>query len=135
MNETVFEMHFHNAMMELIRSTLGLGQGRFNFYKYSPQKESFVGFDQAYIRTDLNEQELFNQLKNDAINNGYNLSNFFIGLFLQYKVVKKMQKRTRTTPSGITANPYFRVSVDTQKNDRTGFHNMNYCITLTEIIA
>lgn len=128
MNETVFEMHFHKAMMELIRSTLGLGAGRFNFYKFSPQKECFVGFDQAYIRTDLGEDDLFDQLKTDAINNGYSLTNFFIGLFLQYKVVKIMQKRTRTTPRAIVANPYFRISIDTHKNDRTGFsqHELLY---------
>ena len=132
MNETVMEMHFHNAVMELIRTNLGLGAGRFNFYKYSPQKECFVGFDQAYIRTDLSENDLFNQLRSDAINNGYNLTNFFIGLFLQYKVVKIMQKRTRTTPSDITARPYLRVSIDTHKNDRTGFSQHELLFNLNQ---
>ena len=121
MNETVLEMHFHNALMELVRTTLGLGAGRFNFYKYSPQKECFVGFDQAYVRTNLSEDDLFNQLRTDAINNGYSLSNFFIGLFLQYKVVKSVGKSTRTTPRTIRSRPYLRVSIDTHKNDRTGF--------------
>jgi len=127
MNETVLEMHFHNAILESIRSNLGLGTGRFNFYKYSPQKECFVGFDQAYVKTDLSENELFEQLKNDATNNGYNLANFFVGLFLQYKVVRHMKKRTRTTPQTITA-PYLRVSIDSHRNERTGFsqHELLY---------
>lgn len=121
MNETVLEMHFHNVMLESIRSNLGLGPGRFNFYKYSPQKECFVGFDQAYVRTDLSADDLFTQLKNDAATNGYNLTNFFIGLFLQYKVVKTMQRSSRTTPRVIRSRPYLRASIDTRKNDRTGF--------------
>lgn len=118
--ETVFEMHFHNAIMNQIKSTLGLGKGKFNFYKYSPQKECFVGFDLAYVRTDLKEDKLFEQLKNDAVEKGYNLTNFFVGLFLQYKVVSPMQKKNRTTPEGITQKPYFRVFIDTKKNNKTG---------------
>jgi len=106
--------------MELFRSTLGLGNGAFNFYKYSPQRECFVGFDQAFVRTDLSPNQLFRELKNSAINNNYNLSNFFIGLFLQYKVVKELVKRSRVTPLQITANPHYRISLDTKKNLHTG---------------
>lgn len=119
-NETVLEMHFHHAILELFRNTLGLGNGAFNFYKYSPQRECFVGFDQAFVKTDLSPDQLFQELKNSAINNGYNLSNFFVGLFLQYKVVKEMVKRSRVTPPQITANPHYRISLDTKKNIRTG---------------
>lgn len=42
--------------MELIRETVGLGaDGHMNFYKWSPQKECFVGFDQAYVKTQLSD--------------------------------------------------------------------------------
>lgn len=119
-NETVLEMHFHHSIIELFRTTLGLGNGAFNFYKYSPQRECFVGFDQAFVKTDLNPEELFQDLKHSATNNGYSLSNFFVGLFLQYKVVKEMSKRSRVTPFQILGNPHFRASLDTKKNIRTG---------------
>ena len=119
-NEAVLEMHFHHSILELFRNTLGLGKGAFNFYKYSPQRECFVGFDQAFVKTDLSPDNLFQELKNSAINNGYNLSNFFIGLFMQYKVVKEMAKRSRVTPPQIITNPHFRISLDTKKNIRTG---------------
>lgn len=59
MNETVLEMHYHRPLMDLFRAVFGLGAGGINFYKYSPQRECFVGFDQAYARTELSEQELF----------------------------------------------------------------------------
>lgn len=127
-NETVLEMHFHNPMFSLFRDTFGLGNGSFNFYKYSPQKECFVGFDQAFVSSELSEDELFNKLKNSARNDGYNLSNFFFGYFLQYKVVKTLQKRMRHTPTQVTSRPHYRVSLDTQKNVKTGFsqHELLY---------
>lgn len=127
-NETVLEMHYHRPLMELISSALGLGAGAFNFYKYSPQRECFVGFDQAFVRSDLSEQEMFNRLKSSALTNGYNLSSTFIGLFLQYKVVKQIQRRLRHTPPMITNRPHLRVSLDTKKNINTGFsqHELLY---------
>lgn len=121
-------MHFHYPLIELFRNTLGLGDGAFNFYKYSPQRECFVGFDQAFVKTELSEDELFDELKSSALNNGYSLSNFFIGLFLQYKVVKELTRRSRHTPSQIKSNPHYRVSLDTIKNANSGFsqHELLY---------
>ena len=127
-NETVLEMHFHKPIMELFSSTLGLGDGAFNFYKYSPQRECFVGFDQAFVKSDLSDKEMFERLKSSATNSGYELSSTFVGLFLQYKVVKQMQRRPQYTPAMITNRPYFRVSLDTKKNINTGFsqHELLY---------
>lgn len=127
-NETVLEMHFHKPLMELFSSTLGLGAGSFNFYKYSPQRECFVGFDQAFVRSDLSDQEMFGKLKSSAMTNGYSLSSTFIDLFLQYKVVKQMQRRPRHTPPMITNGPHLRISLDTKKNINTGFsqHELLY---------
>lgn len=119
-NETVLEMHYHKPLMDLFREQLGLGKGKFNFYKYSPQKECFVGFDQAYVQTDLSPEDLFKSLKDDAMNNGYSLSNFYVGYFLQFKVVKKLVKKSIYTPVTITTKPYYRISLDTQKNINTG---------------
>ncbi|MBD3376625.1 hypothetical protein GF406_16435 [candidate division KSB1 bacterium] len=127
-NETVLEMHYHSALLDVFRKTLGLGKGKFNFFKYSPQKECFVGFDQAYVQTDLSEHDLFQNLKSSAINNRYQLKNFFFGYFLQFKVVKKIHKRSRFTPKNINRNPHLRVSLDTTKNVNSGFsqHELLY---------
>lgn len=109
---------------------MGLGQGSFNFYKYSPQKECFVGFDQAYIRSELSDDQLFRELRSSAMNDGYHLRNFFIGYFLQFKVVKEMQRRVRHTPPQIVSRPHYRVSLDTKKNVHTGFsqHELLYSL-------
>lgn len=127
-NETVLEMHFHKPLLDLFQVTLGLGKGKFNFYKYSTQKECFVGFDQAFVQTDLTEDELFTKLKKSAIDDGYNLSNFFVGYFLQFKVVKILQRHSRHTPSQVRFYPHYRVSIDTKKNINTGLsqHELLY---------
>ena len=120
-SETVLEMHYHAALMNLFRTTFGLGPGgQINFFKYSPQKECFVGFDQAYVMTDLGVDDFFDILQQSAMFNNYNLSEVFIGYFLQFKVVKPMQKSSRYTPPQVVNRPYYRVDLDTQKNAYTG---------------
>lgn len=122
MNETVLEMHYHRPLMDLFRETFGLGKsGQINFYKYSPRKECFIGFDQAYVKTQLSEDNFFDILQKSASNDGYALKEAFVGYFLQFKVVKRMQKMTRVTPSCITRSPHYRVDLDTTKNQKTGF--------------
>lgn len=129
-NETVLEMHYHKPLFELISKSLGLGSGSFNFYKYSPQRECFVGFDQAFIKSELTEQEMFNALKDSALNQNYRLPKTFIGLFLQYKVVKPMVNRSRTLPQSVTSRPYFRASLSTKKDLKTGYsqHELLYSL-------
>lgn len=102
--ETVLEMHFHRPLMDALRNTLGLGDtGTLTFYKYSQRKECFVGFDQAYAKSELSEIDFFDQLKTAANFSGYALPNQFIGYFLQFKVVKEMARRSRYTPRSILA--------------------------------
>lgn len=113
-NETVLEMHFHGPIMEAIRETFGLGDGAFNFYKYSPQREAFVGFDQAYVKTDLGGDDLFTVLRDRAQNHDYEISGFFFGYFLQFKVVKELSKRSKNTPNQVTSNPHYRSQIDTR---------------------
>ena len=120
-NETVLEMHYHRPLMDLFRTTFGVGPGgQINFFKYSPQKECFVGFDQAYVMTDLGVDEFFNILRRSALSNNYRLRDIFMGYFLQFKVVKPMQKSTRYTPPQVVNRPYYRIPLDTKKNVNTG---------------
>jgi hypothetical protein len=128
-NETVLEMHFHKPLMDLFRSTFGLGGiSGVNFYKYSPQRECFIGFDQAYVKTDLSEDDFFDILKHNSMTNNYQLNDIFIGYFLQFKVVKEMQVFKKYTPSEITNRPHYRVTLDTTKNINTNLsqHELLY---------
>lgn len=119
--ETVLEMHFHRPIMELIRDAFGLGpNGQMNFYKWSPQKECFVGFDQAYVKTQLGDAEFFDLLKTSAITQQYRLDDVFFGYFLQFKVVHPLRQRTIYTPPQVVNSPHYRVDLDTTKNKQTG---------------
>ena len=114
-NEATLEMHFHVALMDLFRSTYGLGPtGSIEFFKYSPQLERFVGFDQAYVRTELSEEELYRDLREAATNTGYVLRRRLYGYFLQFKVVKQIQRKSKGIPSGFRA-PYLRVDLSTNR--------------------
>jgi hypothetical protein len=126
--ETVLEMHYHKPLMDLFRSTFGIGGGGINFYKYSPQRECFVGFDQAYVKTDLSLGAFFQMLRAAATTRNYALSDTFFGYFLQFKVVKEMHQRKKYTPPTIRNRPHFRVSIDTTKNLATGLsqHELLY---------
>jgi hypothetical protein len=128
-SETVLEMHYHQPLMKLIRDTYGVGpNGKFNFYKYTPQKEVFLGFDQAYAMTELSDADFFEQLKASAMEDGYKLKRTFVAYFLQFKVVNELQKNQKKNPPQITSKPYYRAALDTTKNDNTGFsqHELLY---------
>lgn len=121
-NESTLEAHFHKPLMELFRTTFGLGRGgSMNYYKYSPQRECFVGFDQAFVQTELSEEDFFNLLRG-AANNSYQLPQNaqFLGYYLQYKVVSEMKTRSLYTPNAIRSMPHFRVNLDTTRNYNTG---------------
>lgn len=127
--ETVLEMHYHRTLMDLFRKTYGLGStGKLNFFKYSPQREVFLGFDQAFAMTELTDDQFFEQMKSSAMNNGYKFSSRFIAYFLQFKVVSELQKRQKKTPTQIKSKPHYRATLDTTKNDNTGFsqHELLY---------
>lgn len=128
-SETVLEMHYHHPLMDLIRNTYGVGQtGKFKFFKYTPQKEVFLGFDQAYAVTEISDDDFFAQLKTSAMKDGYKLKQTFIAYFLQFKVVSELQKYQKKNPPQIISKPYYRATLDTTKNDRTGFsqHELLY---------
>jgi len=120
-NETVLEMHYHRPIMDLVRSMLGLGtHNGVNFYKYSPQKEAFIGFDQAYVASNLSEEDFFDVLRAASMTNSYQLGSKYVGFFLQFKVVKEMRSKLKYTPAIIVKRPYYRVTLDTTRNINTG---------------
>lgn len=116
-NETVLEMHYHAEVLALIKKTLGLGpKAAFNFYKYSPQREKFVGFDQAFVMSQDHDDALFKALKSAAQSSSYNMGPKFVGLFLQYKVVQLMQRRSKKNPPPVPSSPFYRANLYTSRS-------------------
>ena len=60
--------------------------------------------------------------------NGYKLKQTFVAYFLQFKVVSELHKNQKKNPPQITSKPYYRATLDTTKNDNTGFsqHELLY---------
>lgn len=73
-----------------------------------------MGFDQAYVRTDLSPMQLLGELRSATTSGNYGLRHVVIGYFLQFKVVKRMVNRSKAMPPGFYP-PYFRSDLDTHR--------------------
>ncbi len=132
--EAALEMHFHSALMDAFKSTYGLGpSGHFEFFKYSIRKEKFIGFDQAYVKTELADMEFFNSIKNIAAGNTNGKK--FTGYFLQYKTVG-IRKNKSEKLKGFTPEFYeVRLSTDRDKDGNISQHEMLRNISRSHINA
>lgn len=73
------------------------------------------------MKTELSDEEFFRILRDSAASSGYRLGDKFIGYFLQFKAVKKMQVRKKYTPASIVnrrtiASPLTRQRTLTQES-------------------
>lgn len=123
-NETVLEMHFHKALVDLIGGAFGLGAtGHYNFYKFSPQHECFIGFDQAFVKTHVSDSQIFKDLSKAASSSEYKLSKAYFGYFLQFKVVSrlvKFNKKTKTPPQ-VKNTPFFRTDIYNKRTKSSSY--------------
>jgi hypothetical protein len=121
--EAALEMHFHGALMDTFKNTCGLGvTGNFEFFKYSIRKEKFVGFDQAYVMTELADREFFESIKNIAAGNTNGI--IFTGYFLQFKTVGIRLNRSKKLP-GLEPDFYeVKLSTDRDKEGNFSQHEM-----------
>jgi hypothetical protein len=114
--ESTLEMHYHHDLIECFKNTYGLGKsGKFNFYKYSTQNEKFIGFDQAFIRSELSNNEMLEELKN--VINGRSKAKFF-GYILQFKVVHQKVKINSKYNGHFTSTPYYISKIDSLKKGK-----------------
>jgi hypothetical protein len=117
--ETTLEMHYHKPLMDAFKSCYGVGPtGHFSFYKYSQQKEKFIGFDQAYVRTELDDDKFYDEIKEAAA--GSATAPKYVGYFLQFKVVEERTRKRKSIPKEITESPPFYAVPLTTKRDAEG---------------
>lgn len=114
--ESLLEMHFHSALIQHYVDTY---KAKFlKLYKPVPQKEAWVGFDQGWTRSDLTEAELFEELKGTIQSSGTVINKFYLGEFLQFKVVEVMRRRSKNMPQVFTT-PYYRSELSLKPNKST----------------
>jgi hypothetical protein len=126
--EALLEMHYHRLLVEAFESTFG---ARFlRLLKPSQRKEAWLGFDQGWIRTELPDKELVQQLK-DAIA-GDAQPPFYLAYFLQFKVVDVVTRRTRLSPPGFVA-PYYRSELSLEPNQSSGMSQHEALLRLSQL--
>jgi hypothetical protein len=115
--ESLLEMHFHSALIAYYAKKF---KGKFiRLYKPVPQKEAWVGFDQAWTSSDLSESELFNNLKAAIGSSTSSIKKFYLGEFLQFKVIETISRKSTRTPVGFST-PYLRSELSLTPNKHTG---------------
>lgn len=124
--ESTLEMHYHKALMDALKGCYGVGpKGQFSFYKYSPQKEKFIGFDQAYVRTEVDDYVFYNDIKKIA--SGTATSKKYAGFFLQFKVVDVRIKKSKSVPLAVSSTPPFyavKLSTNRDADDNLSQHEL-----------
>ncbi len=128
--EALLEMYFFQAMVSLFKKKYGA-----NFLgvlKPSSQQEAWIGFDQGWARTKLTTYELFSKLRQSIQGSLTTVSHFYFGFFIQYKVVKRMVRRSTNMPESYTT-PYLRVELSLWPNQTTGLSQHETLLRMSRI--
>ncbi len=128
--EALLEMHFHRKIIEAFSYVYG---AKFlKIIKPSSRRESWIGFDQGWVRTSLSQEEFFSELKKEIQNKGKTIKKFYFGYFLQFKRVQEMKKRSSLSPPGQNT-PYYRSELSLSPNKNTGLSQHETLLILNNI--
>ena len=121
-NEDRLEMEFWPVLKRELQSWFGTD--KIELLKPSKHQEALTGFDQGFYLGDDNAPRLshdrFLRELGQEIDHGVTTSSlFYVGYFLQFKVVERMTRRTPPCPSAFTS-PYYRAELDLEPNGTTG---------------
>jgi len=128
--EALLEMHYHHAFVGAFESVFG---ARFvRLLKPSAQMEAWVGFDQGWVRSSLTTIELYDHLR-ESVQRGVAASDkFYLGYFLQFKVVQRVSRRSRTFPPNFPL-PYYRSELSLWPNRQSGLSQHEILVRLSRI--
>lgn len=128
--ESLLEMHFHSALINFYASRFGATF--LKLYKPVLQKEMWVGFDQGWTSSNLTEEELFEALKSAIRTSGTSVDRFFLGEFLQFKVVDVLTRRSEKMPQAYST-PYYRSELSLRPNKSSGISQHETLLRLNGI--
>ena len=128
--ETLLEMHFHRAIVKSFQDTYGAKFLR--LLKPSTRNEVWVGFDQGWSRTTLSSAQLYDQLRQAIAADAGSVNGFYFGYFMQFKVVRAMERLSRFAPSTFAA-PYFRSELSLEPSPTTGLSQHDTLLRLCRV--
>jgi len=129
-SEALLEMYFFRPLVDFFEHMHGAEAIR--LFKPTPQKETWVGFDQGWTRSNLTQEELFNELDFAIRNDRTEIEEFYLGYFLQFKTVKKVQKSSSKKPNGFSI-PYYRAKLSLKPNKMTGLSQHETLMRLSKL--
>jgi hypothetical protein len=128
--EALLEMYYFQAIRDHFASVFGARV--FRILKPSQRQEGWVGFDQGWVLTELSNEQFYSELETALPSGSTSLSRFYFGFFLQFKVVEIMNRRSRYSPRGFTAD-YFRSELDLTRSKESGAIQHHLLIALSGI--
>lgn len=128
--EALLEMHFFRAMLGYFEQIYGAKFLR--VLKPSARQEAWVGFDQGWMRTSLTTNEFFDELRQAIQAQDESVNQFYLGFFLQFKTVRKMLRRSRSTPPGYDV-PYLRSKISLAPSKTTSISQHETLLRLSRI--
>jgi hypothetical protein len=128
--ETLLEMHYHPAIVQMFAQTFG---ARFlRLFKPSTRAEAWVGFDQGWVLAPSITNQQFNERLSQAIKVGATtVQGFYVGYFLQFKVLREMSRRSRYSPT--YGAPYLRSELSLTPNDFSGLSQHETLLRLSQV--
>lgn len=128
--EALLEMHYHSAIVQMFAQTFG---ARFlRLFKPSTRAEAWVGFDQGWVAApSLNTQQLHERLSQAIQMGGSTVQGFYLGYFLQFKVLREMARRSCYAPT--YGAPYLRSELSLLPDDSSGLSQHETLLRLSQV--
>jgi len=127
--ETLLEMHYHRAFVELFEEVFGAKFLR--LLKPSTRTEGWVGFDQGWVRTRVPNQQLMRELRAYA-EGTLPKPSVVLGYFMQFKVVHQKKRRSITDPPNLSP-PYFRSELSLDASKITGISQHETLLRISKL--
>ena len=128
--ESLIEMHFHRALVDFFTRTYGV---RFlKLIKPSSRGEKWIGFDQGWVHSEIEDDKLINEIKNAISHQQNKIKKFYLGYFLQFKRVHALFRKSKHKPDNYNL-PYFRSELSLKADPYTGLSQHETLLLLSNV--
>lgn len=130
--ESLLEMHYFHVVRDNCAQVLG--HEGFHIFKPSTRTENWFGFDQAYFTAKEPTSEITGSIRS-YLHQRHGTEDFHLrAYFLQFKVVRKLHRRSSSTPAGWTA-PYYRSTLSLAPRKETGISQHETLMRASSIVG
>ncbi|WP_437477185.1 hypothetical protein WME75_27765 [Sorangium sp. So ce1014] len=129
-NETLLEMHYYRAFVELFEAHFG--KKFLRILKPSQRREAFLGFDQGWVRSNVPMARFREELEAAIATRGTSVQSLYLGYFLQYKCPEMIGRRSYAMPPDFQT-PYYRFQLSLKPNRETGISQHETLLRLKNV--